>query len=399
MIPVFEKAIPVLDHIEKAGYEAYFVGGCVRDNILGREISDIDIATSATPNEIKKLFSKTVDVGIQHGTVVVLWEKEAYELTTFRSDGEYVDFRRPSEVTFIRNLHDDLQRRDFTMNSIAMDKKGNLIDPFKGFHAIKNKTIETVGDASERFHEDALRMMRAVRFVSQLQFSLEQNTYQALIKYGPLLEKVAIERKTVEFEKLLRGKGKRHAIQILVDTGLFKYLPGLLHDQRALCNLTLLEIDSLTEDEIWTLLLYLMEIPINSCDGFLRQWKLPVKKMKQISSVLQLLHNRFYHNWTIERLYHSGLEEAIHTEKVFNVIQHQPVLKEISTIEKLYSDLIIKDRQELAVTGNDLMKWNNEDGGPWIKEQLQFIEEAVLSGRVDNDKDKIREWLVECNQM
>src|SRR3954451_24281467 len=162
MIPIFKKAIPLLEVIEKAGFEAYFVGGCVRDYLLGKKIADVDIATSATPQEIKTIFSKTIDVGIEHGTVVVIWDKETYELTTFRSDGEYTDFRRPSEVTFIRSLEEDLKRRDFTMNSMAMDKEGRLIDPFSGRKAIQNKIIETVGAAPDRFHEDALRMMRAI---------------------------------------------------------------------------------------------------------------------------------------------------------------------------------------------------------------------------------------------
>ena len=228
MRPVFKQAIPILTKIEKAGFEAYFVGGCVRDHLIGREISDIDIATSATPHEIKKIFPKTIDVGIEHGTVIVNWDKETYELTTFRTDGEYTDFRRPSEVTFIRNLHEDLKRRDFTMNSIAMDKDGTLIDPFQGKQAIQNKMIETVGTASERFHEDALRMMRAVRFVSQLQFSIEPTTYHALKEHASLLEKVATERKTIEFEKLLNGKNKIQALEMLIDTKLYRYLPGLI---------------------------------------------------------------------------------------------------------------------------------------------------------------------------
>src|SRR3954463_2172771 len=205
MNPIFLKAIPLLEKVEKAGFEAYFVGGCVRDFILGKKIADVDIATSATPLEIKEIFLKTIDVGIEHGTVIVLWEKDTYELTTFRSDGEYTDFRRPSDVKFIRSLEEDLKRRDFTMNSMAMDKKGQIIDPFNGQEAIKNKMIETVGSAIIRFHEDALRMMRAVRFVSQLSFSIELNTSMALKEHASLLEKVSIERKTVEFEKLLNG--------------------------------------------------------------------------------------------------------------------------------------------------------------------------------------------------
>ena len=221
MNPIFLKAIPLLEKIENAGFEAYFVGGCVRDFILGKKIADVDIATSATPQEIKEIFQKTIDVGIEHGTVIVLWEKDTYELTTFRSDGEYKDFRRPSEVKFIRSLEEDLKRRDFTMNSMAMDKKGRIIDPFCGQKAIKNKMIETVGSAADRFHEDALRMMRAVRFVSQLSFSIELNTSIALKENAFLLEKISTERKCVEFEKLLIGINRKSAFQMLRDTNLF----------------------------------------------------------------------------------------------------------------------------------------------------------------------------------
>src|SRR3954447_14575506 len=225
MIPIFIKAIPLLEVIEKAGFEAYFVGGCVRDYLLGKKIADVDIATSATPQEIKQIFSKTIDVGIEHGTVVVIWGQETYEITTFRSDGEYTDFRRPSEVTFIRSLKEDLKRRDFTMNSMAMDKKGKIIDPFLGQAAIQQKLIQTVGSATDRFHEDALRMMRAVRFVSQLSFAIEPETQQALKTNALLLEKIATERKTVEFEKLLQGENRKSALQLLLDTGLFLFLP------------------------------------------------------------------------------------------------------------------------------------------------------------------------------
>src|SRR3954471_23995751 len=237
MNPIFLKAIPLLEKVEKAGFEAYFVGGCVRDFILGKKIADVDIATSATPQEIKTIFSKTIDVGIEHGTVVVIWDKETYELTTFRSDGEYTDFRRPSEVTFIRSLEEDLKRRDFTMNSMAMNKEGKIIDPFLGQEAIKNKRIETVGSATDRFHEDALRMMRAVRFVSQLSFTIESETQQALKTNAFLLEKIATERKTVEFEKLIQGKNRKHALQLLLDTELFLFLPGLTKHEKALHQL------------------------------------------------------------------------------------------------------------------------------------------------------------------
>jgi tRNA nucleotidyltransferase (CCA-adding enzyme) len=394
---VFKQAIPILTKIEKAGYEAYFVGGCVRDNLIGKEISDIDIATSATPLEIKKIFSKTIDVGIEHGTVIVIWDKETYELTTFRTDGEYTVFRRPSEVTFIRHLHEDLKRRDFTMNSMAMDKNGTLIDPFQGKQAIQNKLIKTVGDASERFHEDALRMMRAVRFVSQLQFSIESTTYHALKEHASLLEKVATERKTIEFEKMLNGKNKKQALEMLMDTRLYMYLPGLKDHEKALIDVMKMDIESLNIDEMWSLFLYLIGGSTSQGEELLRQWKLPLKKIKKILSILQLLNHRLEHEWSVDTLFRAKLENAIHTEKIFNILNHQQVFLEVPELKSQYNDLIIKDRHELAVSGKDLMQWENKQGGPWLKEALQLIEKAVLTKQVVNEKEKIREWLQKCN--
>ncbi|MFL6556270.1 MAG: CCA tRNA nucleotidyltransferase, partial [Bacillus sp. (in: firmicutes)] len=213
----FLSASPVLKRIEDAGYEAYFVGGSVRDFLLKREINDVDIATSATPAEVKRIFSRTVDIGIEHGTVLVLFNNESYEITTFRTESEYQDFRRPKEVSFIRSLHEDLKRRDFTMNAIAMDRNNKLIDPFNGYSAIKEKIIQTVGSASARFQEDALRMMRAVRFVSQLSFHIESGTVEALANLVHLLDKIAVERKKAEFEKLLIGINKKNALKILLE--------------------------------------------------------------------------------------------------------------------------------------------------------------------------------------
>ena len=397
MRPVFKQAIPILTKIESAGYEAYFVGGCVRDDLIGREISDIDIATSATPLEIKKIFPTTIDVGIEHGTVMVLWEQETYEITTFRTDGEYTDFRRPSQVTFIRNLHEDLKRRDFTMNSIAMDKDGALIDPFQGELAIQSKTIETVGAASERFHEDALRMMRAVRFVSQLQFSIEPTTYHALKEHGSLLEKVATERKSIEFEKLLNGKNKVQALEMLIDTKLYRYLPGLKNHEKALLDMTRLDIELFSVDEIWSLLLCLIGYSTSESGNFLRQWKLPLKRIKKVQSIIQWLKIRLQYEWSIENLYSAKLENAISTEKVVNILNNQDVLTGVSELKSQFNNLTIKDRHELAVSGKDLMQWENKQGGPWIKEALQSIEKAVLTKIVENEKEKIREWLQTCN--
>src|SRR5699024_10264166 len=204
----FRKALPIIEKIEENGFEAYFVGGGVRDTLLGKSIHDVDIATSAYPEEMKKMFPRTIDVGIEHGTVMVLYKDETYEITTFRTESTYQDFRRPDSVTFVRSLKEDLKRRDFTINALAMNKEGHIIDYFNGMEDLKLKRIKAVGQPTERFHEDALRMMRAVRFVSQLQFHLEKETKEAIEEHHALLEKIAIERIQSEFIKLLLGKGR-----------------------------------------------------------------------------------------------------------------------------------------------------------------------------------------------
>lgn len=185
----FVKAKAILTTLHNNGYEAYFVGGSVRDFLLHRPTDDIDIATSALPGQIIDLFPKTIDVGAVHGTVIVLHDGEQFEVTTFRTEEGYEDYRRPSHVEFVTSLHEDLKRRDFTMNAIAMTINGEIIDPFDGRKAIKKKVIQTVGNPTERFREDALRMMRAVRFLSQLSFLLCENTQSAIMENAYLLKK------------------------------------------------------------------------------------------------------------------------------------------------------------------------------------------------------------------
>ena len=206
-----EKAIEIL---ESRGFEAYFVGGCVRDTLMGLEVSDTDITTSALPEEMLEAFDglRVIPTGIKHGTVTVLIEGEPIEITTFRSDGEYSDHRHPETVTFSRRLEDDLMRRDFTVNAMAYSKRTGLIDLYGGKSDIENKLIRAVGDPLARFDEDALRILRAVRFASQKCFSIEYATREAMIKRLPLLEFVSSERVFVELKKLIMGRGAVRAM-------------------------------------------------------------------------------------------------------------------------------------------------------------------------------------------
>ena len=196
-------AARILRVLEDHGYEAFVVGGCVRDSLLGRNPNDWDITTSALPLQVKALFRRTIDTGLKHGTVTILMDGEPFEVTTYRVDGEYLDGRHPSEVTFTASLQEDLQRRDFTINAMAYSEKKGLQDLFGGLPDLEKGLIRAVGDPAKRFGEDALRIMRAVRFAAQLGYEVEADTVQAMKELAPTLSKISAERIAAELEKLL----------------------------------------------------------------------------------------------------------------------------------------------------------------------------------------------------
>ena len=198
-----DKVHRIIETIQQAGHEAYAVGGCIRDSILGKEPDDWDITTSANPETVKKLFERTIDTGIKHGTVTVMIGQEGFEVTTYRIDGEYEDGRHPKEVSFTASLSEDLRRRDFTINAMAYNEKDGLIDIYDGIKDITRGQIRCVGRAQERFSEDALRMMRAVRFSAQLGYQIEENTKEAVRELAGTLRRISAERIQTEFVKLL----------------------------------------------------------------------------------------------------------------------------------------------------------------------------------------------------
>ncbi len=202
-IQVPEKVNMIIETLLAHGHEAYAVGGCVRDSLLDREADDWDITTSASPYEVKELFRRTIDTGIQHGTVTVMLDKDGFEVTTYRIDGEYEDGRHPKEVLFTKNLEEDLKRRDFTINAMAYNEQTGMVDIFGGVKDLEDKIIRCVGVAGDRFDEDALRIMRAFRFSAQLGFSIEENTRIAAAERAENLKKISAERIRVELTKLL----------------------------------------------------------------------------------------------------------------------------------------------------------------------------------------------------
>ncbi|MGO2083584.1 CCA tRNA nucleotidyltransferase [Vagococcus sp.] len=379
----FEKAIPVMKRLIKAGYEAYFVGGSVRDIILEHAIHDVDIATSAYPSEIKAIFNKTIDVGIEHGTVLVLWDDEEYEITTFRTESTYQDFRRPDKVTFVRSLEEDLKRRDFTMNALAMTIEGNIIDQFEGISSIHQREIRAVGNAEERFFEDALRMMRALRFASQLDFTIETETLEAIKKNAPLLSKISVERIYIEWVKLLLGENRQIGLALFIQTGCFKYCPGLAKYEKGLKAFQSLKGKQWDNEVVaWVLLLNYLDV--NNLTAWLKQWKVSNKLMMDIITCLSLLMQRKKSVWTIDMLYQA-------TPGYIHIVELACYELGLSSVEeqtqKAYQALSLHSIKDLAVTGKDIMTLTGLKGGKWLGDLLKKLEQEVLHQRLQNKKE------------
>ena len=232
----------IIDTLYSNGYEAFVVGGCVRDSILGKNPNDFDVTTNAKPLKVKEIFEevgyKVIDTGLQHGTVTIVIEKENFEVTTYRIEGEYLDNRRPSEVFFTNELKEDLKRRDFTINALAYNNKFGTIDYFSGKEDLQNKIIRAIGEKEKRFEEDGLRMLRAVRFEAQLGFEIEKETLKAIKVNSILLKNISAERIRDEFIKILISSSPSKGIRRLLDLNLLQYIiPELLEtvnfDQRS----------------------------------------------------------------------------------------------------------------------------------------------------------------------
>ncbi|MBM6619835.1 CCA tRNA nucleotidyltransferase [Bacillus suaedaesalsae] len=395
---MFLKAGNIIKRLEDHGFEAYFVGGSIRDYLLNRPIGDIDIATSALPNDVINLFEKTVPVGLQHGTVVVIQDGESYEVTTFRKEEDYLDYRRPSLVKFVSSLKEDLMRRDFTMNAIAMNRTGKIIDLFEGQKAIEEKSIQTVGEADERFNEDALRMMRALRFQSQLTFQIETRTHQAITKHAALLQHVSVERITVEFEKLIKGKSCHQAIQSLVATGLDIYLPNLEEKKEKLLKWPELSYSSLqTRSELWALVCLLLEV--RDTFTFLQPWKLPTKVMKETAVIVDGVKEIQSIGWKPFSLYENGKEVSILIERVNSIILGNSIPDHVQNVKRQFDMLPISSRTELVISGRDIIEWGKKNPGPWVAKTLHEIEKEIVNGKLENKQEHIKEWLLQCNRL
>ena len=391
--PIFTAAFPVLKQLEQAGYEAYFVGGAVRDLILKRPIHDIDIATSAYPEEVKQIFPKTIDTGIKHGTVTVLNDGASYEITTFRTESGYQDFRRPDHVTFVQNLAEDLKRRDFTINALAMNRTGEVIDLFNGLGDLQKHLIKAVGDPMKRFHEDALRMMRAVRFMSQLNFELESQTKEAVSDLHQLLSKISVERIRDEFVKMGTGINSRDAFKIFLQTELSESVPDFAGKSDLLAIYPKLKFNPSMETSLWSIIIILLKISDNQIARFMRDWKnsnAMTEKVRKIVALFDLISEKSPSDL---ELFNAGKDILLNTIDVAHILG-QPVNSE--ALVDRYTALPIKSMSELAIDGQFLIA-NGIKPGPKLGQILNEIKQKVISGELGNSKDDIQDYLQQMN--
>nr|CCC57633.1 tRNA adenylyltransferase [Weissella thailandensis fsh4-2] len=380
----FIDALPILETIEKAGYEAYFVGGSVRDTMLSKPIHDVDIATSAYPEEIKKIFKHTVDTGIEHGTVMILDHGTGYETTTFRTESTYTDFRRPDEVKFVRSLDEDLKRRDFTVNALALTKDGEVIDLFGGVQDMSAQVLRAVGKPEERFHEDALRMMRAVRFAAQLDFKIDDATQQAIAENAPLLANIAVERTNVEFTKLMQGTAASYGLIEMIKSGLNNFMPGLANtDQDLAAYAELLQNAQPSDDnQAWSLLSFELGLSPEDTGEFLKLWKQPNDMIQTAKSVITLMNKLRLGDVSDWDLYQT--QDAITT--ALATIRLSEVTANVEDLSVRYQALPIKHKKELAINGGELMKSLHLTPGPLFGKILADLEHLVVIGEQVNDK-------------
>ncbi|MCI8580507.1 MAG: CCA tRNA nucleotidyltransferase [Dorea sp.] len=430
-----EKVNTIIITLQNAGFEAYVVGGCVRDSILGRQPEDWDITTSATPGETKALFEKTFDTGIKHGTVTILLDREGFEVTTYRIDGKYEDNRHPKEVTFTRSLKEDLLRRDFTINAMAYNEKEGLVDIFGGLTDLKEKRIRCVGDAKQRFLEDALRILRGIRFAAQLGFSIEDETRAGMRELAPTLRKISAERIQAELIKMLvsdRPGLLLEAYELGITAQFLPEFDRLMkteqetpHHMYNVGEHTIHAIENVRTDKILrlTMLLHDMGKPaLKTMDvsGRAHFKKHAFESEKIAGNVLRRLRFDndtlrkvtrlvYYHDYRMpaeaenvrravnrigEDLFSYYMEVRRADVLAQSMYRREEKIRNLDEIEELYSDIVKKEQcvslKKLAVTGKDLIEAGMEPGKEIGKKLNELLELVIEKPELNTKKELLK---------
>jgi len=431
----------IIQELEKCGHEAYMVGGCVRDSVLGRKPHDYDICTSATPDEILQAFpyEEIIPTGLQHGTVTILINKEPFEVTTYRIDGDYSDNRRPDNITFTKNLVEDLRRRDFTINAMAYNPKTELIDPFNGLEDIKEGMIRCVGSAEDRFGEDALRILRAIRFASQLGFVIEPDTDWEIHQQHKKLENISVERINSEFCKIVSSDS--FCVQLLLYKDVFSlFIPEL----KSMINFqqnnpyhaydvfdhTIHAVEKCKSDDLVVKLAVFFhdfgkphsyqdrEDGVRHFKGHGRiSAEITDSIMKRLrfdnvtrNNVVELV---YYHDATFEvgKKYIKRWLNKIGEKQFRRLLEirkadikgqkpdyEESRIEKVNNIENIFEE-ILKEQEcfslkNLAINGNDVKKTMNLKEGKDVGHWLDVILKRVIDGELKNNRDDLIYWMI-----
>ncbi len=360
---MLEVSLKFLSEIEKHGFKAYIVGGFVRDHLLGIKSNDVDVCTNAKPSEIKHIFKNFCIPVSEYGSVVVEYNGIRFEVTTFRKEISYIDNRKPLEYVYIDSLEEDLKRRDFTINTMCIDSSGNVIDLLNGKIDLSKQEINTVGDSNKKFSEDALRMLRAVRFATVLNFKLSSDVKNAIINNKSLIKNLSYERKKEELDKIFGSIHVKYGVKLLIELGLDEAL----------------EIPSLRT--------------INSFDNLIGIWALldvtdiyPFTKNEKdlIFSILEALECDNLDTFTLYK-YGSYINSICADIKGLSK-------KEVAA---KYRSLPIKERKEIQITGDQIMKILNKKPGEYIKQIYDDLEHSILLGNLDNTYESIEKYIID----
>jgi len=408
---LWSAGLAVVRKLEEAGYRAYLVGGCVRDRRLGRPLNDIDIAASAKPEEVIALFARTLPTGLRHGTVTVVEHGIPFEVTTFRQEEGYSDGRRPDGVAFVEDVREDLARRDFTFNAMAVGLDGELVDPFGGEDALRAGVVDCVGEPSERFGEDALRMMRAIRFAAELGFEILPEVWDGLIANREKLRFVAIERIAAEWDKMMAGSGPEQAMHYLFKSGLLAYakepLPdaflgaaeryrlnggewqwdpwGASSDDEASSG-NLLYLPFLPEADLrWAALLIGMKLSGEDARELMQTLRIGGKRASRVAAVVDLARRKDDGagdriSW-ISAVLSGGKPAALDALDVLEACG-----ADVGREREWLEEMPVSETAELNVKGDELAAYLGRAPGPWVAEALRGLLAETAAGALPNEK-------------
>lgn len=363
---MLDEAVKVLHEITNNGFMAYIVGGYVRDYLLSIEANDIDITTNATPMELQEIFKDNVIKTTDYGSITIMVKNIRYEITTFRKEIKYTDHRKPEEIEYVSDLYTDLNRRDFTINSICMDENKEVYDFLNGKEDLNKRIINTIGNANERFEEDALRILRAVRFATILDFKLSDEVRSAILEKKGLLKELSYQRKKEELDKIFASPNVKNGIGLLLELGLDK--PLELEKLQDIKN-----TESLIS--VWAMLDVIDIYPFTNAEKEL---------IEGIKAVLELDNMDSY------TLYHYGL----YVNSVAGAIKG---LDKKDITEK-YDNLPIKTRDDISISAQEIMAVLDKEPGKYISDIYTDLEQKILYGKLENDKEKIKKYITDNYQ-